>query len=115
MGLHRDGDAHGLTPLDTHVRRLMWHQLCFLDIRTCEAQAQQGGLLRPVIRREDYDTKLPLRCDEAEITHEAAPSAAAPNCRRWTANTLPVVRFEINEMMRVGEFAWGVKWSPLRK
>ncbi|RYP17776.1 hypothetical protein DL765_004354 [Monosporascus sp. GIB2] len=37
--------------------------LCFLDIRTCEAQG-----LRPVIRREDYDTRLPLNCDEAEFT-----------------------------------------------
>ncbi|KAK7747679.1 hypothetical protein SLS62_008924 [Diatrype stigma] len=105
MGLNRDGEAHGLTPLETHVRRLMWHQLCFLDIRTCEVQAHgQGGLLRPVIRREDYDTKLPLRCDEAEITHEAAPAGAgspSDSDRRWTANTLSLIRFEINEMTRI--------------
>ena len=30
-------------------------QLCFLDIRTCEATGP-----RPQIHKEDYDTRLPL-------------------------------------------------------
>ncbi|KAI0898216.1 hypothetical protein F4806DRAFT_350788 [Annulohypoxylon nitens] len=93
MGLHRDGDAYGLTPLETHVRRLIWHQLCFLDIRTCEAQGP-----KPVIRRDDYDTKLPINCNEDELTHAAAPPESADE---WTTNTLPSIRFEINEMMRI--------------
>ncbi|KAI1090419.1 hypothetical protein F5B19DRAFT_484593 [Rostrohypoxylon terebratum] len=93
MGLHRDGDAYGLTPLETHVRRLIWHQLCFLDIRTCEAQGP-----KPVIRRDDYDTKLPINCNEGELTHAAAPPESADE---WTTNTLPSIRFEINEMMRI--------------
>lgn len=45
MGLHRDGQTYGMNPLETQVRRLVWHQLCFLDIRTCEAQGP-----RPTIR-----------------------------------------------------------------
>ncbi|KAI1637980.1 hypothetical protein F4809DRAFT_287311 [Biscogniauxia mediterranea] len=93
MGLHRDGEAYGLTPLETHVRRLVWHQLCFLDIRTCEAQGP-----KPVIRRDDYDTKLPLNCNDDQLTHATTP----PNsCDEWTTNTLALIRFEINEMMRV--------------
>ncbi|KAI5927808.1 hypothetical protein F4810DRAFT_699056 [Camillea tinctor] len=93
MGLHRDGEAYGLTPLETHVRRLVWHQLCFLDIRTCEAQGP-----KPVIRRDDYDTKLPLNCNEDDLTNAVVP----PNsCDAWTTNTLALIRFEINEMMRV--------------
>ncbi|KAI1082742.1 hypothetical protein F5B20DRAFT_577820 [Whalleya microplaca] len=92
MGLHRDGDAYGLTPLETHVRRLIWHQLCFLDIRTCEAQGP-----KPVIRRDDYDTKLPLNCNEDELTHAIAPPESVDI---WTTNTLSLIRFEINEMMR---------------
>lgn len=92
MGLHRDGEAYGLTPLETHVRRLIWHQLCFLDIRTCEAQGP-----KPVIRREDYDTKLPLNCNEDDLTH-AAVSPESADC--WTTNTLALIRFEISEMMR---------------
>ncbi|KAH7035069.1 uncharacterized protein B0I36DRAFT_429282 [Microdochium trichocladiopsis] len=92
MGLHRDGQAYGLSPVDTHVRRLIWHQLCFLDIRTCEAQGP-----RPVIRREEYDTKLPLNCNETELTNvEPGPA----NADHWTTNTIALIRFEINEMMR---------------
>lgn len=95
MGLHRDGEAYGLTPLETHVRRLVWHQLCFLDIRTCEAQGP-----RPVIRREDYDTKLPLNCNEEELM--ATPGSLPPEpSESWTTNTLPLIRFEVNEMMRI--------------
>ncbi|KAI1118803.1 hypothetical protein F5Y14DRAFT_446616 [Nemania sp. NC0429] len=94
MGLHRDGETYGLTPLETHVRRLIWHQLCFLDIRTCEAQAP-----KPVIRREDYDTKLPVNCNEEDLA--ATPGAPPPEpSDAWTTNTLSLIRFEINEMMR---------------
>ncbi|KAI1459095.1 hypothetical protein F4805DRAFT_456178 [Annulohypoxylon moriforme] len=93
MGLHRDGDAYGLTPLETHVRRLIWHQLCFLDIRTCEAQGP-----KPVIRRDDYDTKLPINCNEDELTHAVTPPESSDE---WTTNTLHLIRFEINEMMRI--------------
>ncbi|KAI1415912.1 hypothetical protein F5Y13DRAFT_155645 [Hypoxylon sp. FL1857] len=93
MGLHRDGEAYGLTPLETHVRRLIWHQLCFLDIRTCEAQGP-----RPVIRRDDYDTKLPINCNDDDLTHAITSPESADV---WTTNTLALIRFEINEMMRI--------------
>ncbi|GJC91906.1 fungal specific transcription factor [Colletotrichum higginsianum] len=93
MGLHRDGETYGLNPLDTHVRRLIWHQLCFLDIRTCEAQGP-----RPAIRREDYDTKLPLNCEENDL-YAAGPS---PEPAEHFTSTLPsLIRFECNEMMRI--------------
>ncbi|TGJ86978.1 hypothetical protein E0Z10_g1787 [Xylaria hypoxylon] len=94
MGLHRDGETYGLTPLETHVRRLVWHQLCFLDIRTCEAQGP-----KPVIRREDYDTKLPVNCNDEELTATVGAPAPEPS-DAWTTNTLSLIRFEINEMMR---------------
>ena len=94
MGLHRDGEAYGLNPLEAHVRRLVWHQLCFLDIRTCEAQGP-----KPAIRREDYDTKLPINCEEHELKANSmvAPAAA----EGWTPALLSIMRFELNEMMRI--------------
>lgn len=99
MGLHRDGEAYGLNPLETHVRRLLWHQLCFLDIRTCEAQGP-----RPGIRRDDYDTKLPVNCEEDQITaspsHGYGVQSQEPS-DSWTSTLLPLIRFEINEMMRI--------------
>jgi hypothetical protein len=93
MGLHRDGDTYGLNPLDTHVRRLIWHQLCFLDIRTCEAQGP-----RPAIRREDYDTKLPINCEEESLI---GVTVAPEPAEEWTSTLLALIRFEINEMMRI--------------
>lgn len=92
MGLHRDGEHYGLAPLETHVRRLIWHQLCFLDIRTCEVQGPHPG-----IRREEYDTKMPLAVDDGSLVG-AAVAPELPG--RWTPMLLPVIRFEINEMMR---------------
>jgi hypothetical protein len=97
MGLHRDGRSYGLNALDTHVRRLVWHQLCFLDIRTCEAQGP-----RPSIRRDDYDTRLPLNCDEGLLSSAAAAgNDEPPAADHWTHSLLPLIRFEINEMMRI--------------
>lgn len=92
MGLHRDGSAYGMNPLETHIRRLIWHQLCFLDIRTCESQGP-----RPTIRRDEYDTKLPLNADDIEF-HPSGPLPASAD--RWTDATLSLIRFEINEMAR---------------
>ncbi|KAK0618352.1 hypothetical protein B0T17DRAFT_496287 [Bombardia bombarda] len=94
MGLHRDGEAYGLNSLETHVRRLIWHQLCFLDIRTCEAQGP-----RPGIRREDYDTKPPLNCEENELT--AHVNGSLTPAEHWTPTLLTIMRFELNEMMRI--------------
>lgn len=96
MGLHRDGSkAYNLNALDTHVRRLIWHQLCFLDIRTCEAQGP-----KPAIRREDYDTWLPDNCEEDQLSSSSArqPPCAADS---WTTTLFPLIRFEVNEMMRI--------------
>jgi hypothetical protein len=94
MGLHRDGSkAYNLNALETHVRRLIWHQLCFLDIRTCEAQGP-----KPAIRREDYDTWLPDNCEEDQLTSPARAPCAADS---WTTTLFPLIRFEVNEMMRI--------------
>ncbi|KAK0118870.1 hypothetical protein ONS96_011950 [Cadophora gregata f. sp. sojae] len=92
MGLHRDGQTYGMNPLETHIRRLVWHQLCFLDIRTCEAQGP-----RPTIRRDEFDTKLPLNVNDVDLR----PTGKAPvGADKWTDTTFSLIRFEINEMMR---------------
>lgn len=92
MGLHRDGESYGLSPLETNIRRYIWYQLCFLDIRTCEAQGP-----RPTIRKDDFDTKLPINIDDADLhPYGKMPSAVD----RWTDATFTLIRFELNEMMR---------------
>ncbi|KAI9738797.1 MAG: hypothetical protein M1834_008304 [Cirrosporium novae-zelandiae] len=92
MGLHRDPSHYGLTRLECHVRRILWAQICFLDIRTCEVQGP-----RPTIRKDEFDTKLPELIDDDDLL-------ANPDCQehpeRWTDMTFARIRFECNEMHR---------------
>ncbi|AEO53530.1 hypothetical protein MYCTH_98955 [Thermothelomyces thermophilus ATCC 42464] len=75
------------------LQGFVMYLLCFLDIRTCEAQGP-----KPAIRREDYDTKMPVNCDEDQLTlHSTAWPEPA---EAWTPVLLSIMRFEINEMMR---------------
>ncbi len=83
-----------LSALETHVRRLLWHQLCFLDIRTCEAQGPN-----PSIRREDYDTKFPLNCPDEDFL--GASSLAPASREHWTPALLQIIRFELTALMRI--------------
>ena len=93
MGLHRDpGDVYGLPPVDCHVRRLIWAQLCFLDIRTCESQGP-----RPNIKREDYDTRFPLNINDADLLGPEPTEIDGT----WTDMSFSRMRFECNEMHRV--------------
>ena len=93
MGLHRDGEEYSFGAVDTHVRRLLWYQLCMLDIRTCEAQGP-----RPVIRAEDFDTQFPTNIDDADLEQcQFSPESS----QRWTDMTLTLIRMECNEIIRV--------------
>ena len=93
MGLHRDGTEYGLGPIETHVRRMLWYQLCCLDIRTCEAQGP-----RPGIRADEFDTQFPLNVDDAQLEHPHYPTESES---RWTDMTLSLIRMECNEIIRV--------------
>ncbi|KIW73442.1 hypothetical protein PV04_01563 [Phialophora macrospora] len=93
MGLHRDPDeVYGLSPVECHVRRIVWFQLCFLDFRTCESQGP-----RPGVKREDYDTKFPLNIDDNDLLL-ARPREATT---KWTDMTMSRIHFECTEMQRV--------------
>ena len=62
MGLHKDPSEYSISPIECQVRRLIWHQICFLDLRTCEATGP-----RPQIRPDDYETRLPLNIDDIDL------------------------------------------------
>lgn len=93
MGLHRDPkDIFGSSPVEAHVRRTVWYQLCFLDMRTTESQGP-----RPNIRRDDYDTKFPYNINDVDLL-SADPKDSDT---AWTDMTISRMRFECNEMHRV--------------
>lgn len=92
MGLHRDGTHYAMTPVETHVRRLIWFQLCFLDMRTCEATGP-----RPQIRRDDYDTQYPLNVNDTDFMGPVPPTEDKPY---WTDMTLMRIRIELVDLRR---------------
>ena len=93
MGLHRDPkDIFGASPVEAHVRRTVWYQLCFLDMRVNEAQGP-----RPSIRRDDYDTKFPYNINDIDLLSDNPQDSDTA----WTDMTVSRMRFECNEMHRV--------------
>ncbi|KAK3720631.1 hypothetical protein LTR37_003680 [Vermiconidia calcicola] len=92
MGLHRDGTHYNMNPVEVHVRRMIWHQLCFLDMRTCEATGP-----RPQIRKDDYDTRYPLNVDDADLLELPAATDDKPY---WTDMTLFRIRCEYVDLRR---------------
>ncbi|KAL8723486.1 MAG: hypothetical protein Q9225_000219 [Loekoesia sp. 1 TL-2023] len=75
------------------LQALVMYMICFLDIRTCEAQGP-----RPYIRADEFDTELPLNVDDEELESRDPPTASVP---KWTDMTLSLIRMEGNEMFRV--------------
>lgn len=91
MSFHRDPSEYGHGPVETHVRRLIWYQLCFMDLRTSEVQGP-----RACIRREDYSTKFPLNLNDEDFS-----SGRLNDINRWTDMTFSRIRFECQEITRV--------------
>ncbi|KAF2033375.1 hypothetical protein EK21DRAFT_59107 [Setomelanomma holmii] len=101
MGLHRDPTSYSTSPVEIHVRRLIWYQICFLDLRTCEATGP-----RPQIRHDDYDTKFPLNIDDIELDRVERGEKGiniTKDRSHFTDMTITRMRFECYEMHR---FLW---------
>ncbi|KAK2806230.1 hypothetical protein FQN50_005955 [Emmonsiellopsis sp. PD_5] len=63
MGLHRDGTAFGLRPLETELRRRLWWHICLLDNRSSEYHGCE-----PIVRESAFDTKMPLNINDSDLT-----------------------------------------------
>lgn len=92
MGLNRDGTRYGDDAVVTQVHRMIWHQLCFLDIRVCEAQSPRAR-----IRKDEFDTQFPLNGDDSELE---TSGLRKESIERWTGMTLSNARIECNEKIR---------------
>lgn len=97
MGLHRDPTTYSSSVVEIHVRRLVWHQICFLDLRTCEATGP-----RPQIRRDEYDTRFPLNVDDVDLDRaEERGEVVSEDRAYFTDMTISRMRFECYEMHRL--------------
>ncbi|KAF2011750.1 hypothetical protein BU24DRAFT_288514 [Aaosphaeria arxii CBS 175.79] len=93
MSLHRDPSHYTSNAIEQHVRRLVWYQICFLDLRTCEATGP-----RPQIRREDFDTRFPNNIDDADLEKGIQVNE---DRNYFTDMTIMRMRIECYEMHRV--------------
>ncbi|PVH96666.1 hypothetical protein DM02DRAFT_569195 [Periconia macrospinosa] len=96
MGMHRDPTWYSKDVIEIQIRRLIWYQIISLDIRTGEAVGP-----RVQIRRDDYDTKLPLNVDD-DVLDRAAQSGEqiTEDSKHFTSMTITRMRLECNEMIR---------------
>ncbi|KAF2012477.1 hypothetical protein BU24DRAFT_411848 [Aaosphaeria arxii CBS 175.79] len=99
IGIHRlsHTSANSLTPLQRHVRSLLWYQICFLDFKTAEAQGPH-----PSIRADDFDIPLPLNVDDDVFEFGSSKWQHHPTpAQGWTDVTLSLIRYECNEIHRL--------------
>ena len=71
---------------------MIWHQLCFLDIRVCEAQSPRAR-----IRKDDFDTKFPLNVEDSELEKS---DLSIESIDKWTSMAPSNARMECNEKIR---------------
>ena len=94
MGLNRDGTHYGYDAVETQVHRMIWYQLCFLDVRVCEAQSPRAR-----IRKDEFDTRFPLNVEDSDLEKSDLSSEGEGN-DTWTSMTLSNVRTECNEKIK---------------
>ncbi|KAL7775356.1 hypothetical protein CFE70_009199 [Pyrenophora teres f. teres 0-1] len=110
MGLHRDPTVYSSSPIEIQVRRVLWFQICFLDLRTCDAVGP-----RPQIRLDDYDTRFPLNIDDVVLDRAERGEGGIDVSRdsdHFTDMTISRMRFENYEMHR---FVWSERAKLDRK
>lgn len=89
LGLHRDGSLFGMNAFETEMRRRIWYEICFLDVRTSEDHGCD-----PSIPTVSYDTHMPLNINDEDLSED--PNAASPVERsEFTEMTFALVRFEV--------------------
>ncbi|CAI7621132.1 unnamed protein product [Penicillium pancosmium] len=86
MGLHRDPTEHGFSSAECYARRLVWYQICYLDLKTSEVQGP-----RPYISSDGYTTQLPI-----DVSLAQSPNSSPV----WNDEIFSSIRFECQEMQR---------------
>ena len=84
--LHLQPLGSSNSSIESQVRRLLWHQISFLDLRVAEILGSQ-----PNIGELDLETPLPLNVDDKPLE---APQAQPPLGYEWTNTTFTLLRYE---------------------
>ncbi|GAB1217486.1 hypothetical protein ATERTT37_006725 [Aspergillus terreus] len=93
MGLHRDGAAFDLRPLETELRRRLWWFVVGLDQRSSEYHGYE-----PIVSESSFDTRLPLNINDLDLT---ANTVQPPTEREGpTEMTLSLIAWEAISIVR---------------
>ena len=90
VGIHRNDIMKTLDPRQRHVRGLLWYHICYLDVRTAEAEGHQ-----PALRPDDFDIPLPSNVNDATFDFGLSPPQSLTG---WTDTTSSLLRFEFTEL-----------------
>lgn len=90
-GFQCDAVGSSMTPEESQVRSLLWHQICFLDLHAAETQ---GRL--PNIRADDFNTLRPIKSDDTNSGYTLVSRSST-----WTDATFSLMRSECNVVHRI--------------
>ncbi len=91
-GFDEDHSGAPMNLLGSQSRRLLWCQLCFLDLRTAEAQGP-----RPTIQSTSASTPLPWNANDWELNARCPAPASETG---WTDSTFSLIRYECYKVHR---------------
>ncbi|KAL6720033.1 hypothetical protein ACLMJK_001954 [Lecanora helva] len=91
-GLHRNDEYLYLTPLEIQVRRLLWYQICSIDVHIAKNLGSQLS-----IRDDDFDTPLPFNINDADLNDYSATRVPRNG---WTDVALTLIKFEYHLLFR---------------
>ncbi|KAL9031682.1 MAG: hypothetical protein Q9196_000315 [Gyalolechia fulgens] len=93
LGLHRDGEQFGLSPLETEMRRRLWWTLIHIDMRASEDHGSD-----PSILDKTFDTRFPLNINDEDIN--ASMKEPPPEHEGATEMTFDLIRFTVSTTAR---------------
>ena len=93
LGIHRDGEQFGLSPLETELRRRLWWTLIHVDMRTSEDHGSD-----PTIVDQTFDTRFPLNINDEDI--DASMKEPPPEHEGATEMTFDLIRFTVSTTAR---------------
>ncbi|KAH8814961.1 fungal-specific transcription factor domain-containing protein [Xylogone sp. PMI_703] len=88
LGLHRDGELFQLPPFECEMRRRLWWQICFLEVKSSEESGSEIS-----ITEDSFDTKLPLNINDEDI-HPDSTELPPEQCG-VTDLSLTLIRLEL--------------------
>ena len=91
-GLHRNPQYLQLSAVDTQVRRLLWFQICILDLHIAQSLSSHSKILD-----DGFDTPLPYNVDDVNIGCSSDQIIAING---WTDVTFTLIRCEYHLLQR---------------